>query len=671
MAKVRAGGIVEEKTWTPRYLHFRAPLRGPHPTNLFRVPVNAAIRRCLCELGPRTGTFQLAQTRPRRARTTASARAAPTAEACNATANSRTNTQTTATATTATTTASMKVIAHHHRASESALPDKFSSEFMLGPEDVELDTRHSIVSFDPATKPNDGCATDYHGRDTLTTDESGVEPLQFWSLDDYDSSRLSNVTSTSFRHDPYQNISIEVTNHSIDKHGVVMYHVDIKGPEGLLSTYTIRRRFRAFKTLYQELVRLLGEYTAPPVSESAPGVPFSPHTQSRYRQQQQGGRVAGPPTAVPFEFPALPSAGVWSYLKRHDVRLVNQRKKRLQEILRLAIRHPATKNSAILDDFLSVAPSEISQRGSSYVSLHDYSVPVFDRERESIARKQRKQRLLEGRQQRTTPQAAVAPVPLVRSTSSPEPPSSSSSRSSSRIPSSVSSTSSSASANATSSTPSSYTDLAVNGYTIRGPEKKVVYHIDVIGNESQLQTYTIRRSYSEFKALHNGLADVLAARREYYLSQKRLSHVPENAAISTRASQGASRKSQQEDASHPSSIDDADAEAVINFTLPPLPHAGFLSFWRRHDRSHIASRCEMFQELLRAVMKIKVLRESFALQSFLSVAPCAIRQRGSSYVSLCEYSVPQLDPKEECEERKKLARERRRNSSAHSSFVQE
>ncbi|TMW58495.1 hypothetical protein Poli38472_010054 [Pythium oligandrum] len=284
--------------------------------------------------------------------------------------------------------------------STSAIPEPVSAEFNLGAN--EYTTRHSIVSFEPSAKTNDGrLAYDvFPPREGNFSDVSGMEALNFWT-DDHESSQTSNIITprTMMSHDPYQGICIEVNNHSLSNQGVVLYHVDIKGPEGMLSTYTIRRRYRAFKNLYEEMNRLMTNYAniaagASPVSglESSASVPLSPHSQSQLRHQQTFTRVT---------LPALPSAGVWTYLKRHDIRLVDQRKKRFQEILSIAIRHPATRNSPVLDSFLSVAPSEISQRGSSYVSLHEYSVPVFDRERESIERKQRKRRVLEGRRMRT------------------------------------------------------------------------------------------------------------------------------------------------------------------------------------------------------------------------------------------------------------------------------
>ncbi|GMG17854.1 unnamed protein product [Phytophthora fragariaefolia] len=276
------------------------------------------------------------------------------------------------------------------RYSESALPERLDPGFPLPPSA----NRSSLAALD---KPLDPFAL----RDSYTSEASGFDVLSFWNAEtDHDASASQLLTPTGLL-DPYQGVTIEVNNHSINNQGVVMYHVDIKGPDGILSTYTIRRRFRAFKNLHTELTRLLLEFqnatSAAPVAVAADGpenhIPLSPHSAAALAK-------APPLSSTNYRavtLPALPSAGVWSYLKRHDVRLVEQRKKRFQEILRLAIRHPATKHSGVLDEFLSVAPSEISQRGSSYVSLQDYSVPVFDRQRESIERRQRKMRVLEDR----------------------------------------------------------------------------------------------------------------------------------------------------------------------------------------------------------------------------------------------------------------------------------
>lgn len=270
------------------------------------------------------------------------------------------------------------------RYSESALPERLDPTFPLPPSA----NRSSLAALD---KPCDPFAL----RDSYTSEASGFDVFSFWNAEtDHDASASQLLTPTTLL-DAYQGVTVDVNSHSINNQGVVMYHVDIKGPDGLLSTYTIRRRFRAFKNLHTELSRLLLEYQAQHEADTGAEshIPLSPHSAAARDKADNCSYRA-------VTLPSLPSAGVWSYLKRHDVRLVEQRKKRFQEILRLAIRHPATKSSGVLDEFLSVAPSEISQRGSSYVSLQDYSVPVFDHQRESIERRQRKMRVLEDRRLR-------------------------------------------------------------------------------------------------------------------------------------------------------------------------------------------------------------------------------------------------------------------------------
>jgi hypothetical protein len=294
------------------------------------------------------------------------------------------------------------------RLSTSAIPEHVDPDFVL-PDDctIEFSTRHS-VTFLPATQQHDtgnchGVDAAFGGRESNFSDVSGADVLHFWNVENENESSNASTAGitprTMMRNDPYHGVTVEVNNHSINNHGVVMYHVDIKGPDGLLSTYTIRRRYRAFRNLHIEMTRLLEEYTKQ--NDAKPPASFSftsPASQSQVQQQQAFTHVVLPP---------LPSAGVWSYLKRHDVRLVEQRKKRFQEILRIAIRHPATRSSAVMDTFLSVAPSEISQRGSSYVSLQDYSVPVMDRQREHVERRQRKMKVLETRRQRTNSEAEL------------------------------------------------------------------------------------------------------------------------------------------------------------------------------------------------------------------------------------------------------------------------
>lgn len=304
------------------------------------------------------------------------------------------------------------------RFSESTVPERFDPEFFVAADGGG--TRNSLVTLDAPSKllhgAHAGGKTGFDAfRDSCTSVASGFDPLQYWEIDAEVSHGSLSMTGRSA--DPYHGITVEVNNHSINNQGVVMYHVDIKGPDGILSTYTIRRRYRAFKNLHTELNRLMDEYAASAAATAAavakeqsakelvgsafePFIPLSPHSMAQENQQLRRGPPLSSSTRS-LKLPSLPSAGVWSYLKRHDVHLVEQRKRRFQEILRLAIRHPATKHSAKLEAFLSVAPSEIPQRGSSYVSLQDYSVPVYDRQRESIERRQRKMRVLEDRRMRT------------------------------------------------------------------------------------------------------------------------------------------------------------------------------------------------------------------------------------------------------------------------------
>ncbi|KAE9273275.1 hypothetical protein PF008_g29878 [Phytophthora fragariae] len=46
-----------------------------------------------------------------------------------------------------------------------------------------------------------------------------------------------------------------------------------------------------------------------------------------------------------------------------------------------------------------------------------------------------------------------------------------------------------------------------------------MYHIDVVDHDAPLQTYIIRRSYSDFEDLHNQLTEILENRQAYYRSK--------------------------------------------------------------------------------------------------------------------------------------------------------
>jgi hypothetical protein len=160
---------------------------------------------------------------------------------------------------------------------------------------------------------------------------------------------------------PY--VELLVTDCSFSSDGVVMYHIDVRGPHGPLSTYTIRRRYTDFKTLHDELCKIMVDSTL--LTKKQKKLLFSSYP----------------------SLPPMPHGGVWSYMRRHDKNLLERRRLRFQEILDAASRHPIARESVEFQSFLSFAPSAIINRGSSYVSLRDYSVPRFEAGRESIERK--------------------------------------------------------------------------------------------------------------------------------------------------------------------------------------------------------------------------------------------------------------------------------------------
>nr|CCA19558.1 conserved hypothetical protein [Albugo laibachii Nc14] len=240
-----------------------------------------------------------------------------------------------------------------------------------------------------------------------------------------------------------------------------------------------------------------------------------------------------------------------------------------------------------------------------------------------------------------------------------------------------------------------FTNLVVTGYTMRSTERRVMYHIDVQNDANQLLTYTIRRSYSDFHTLYAELMETLEEHKSelaYFQRQschRNSSSHPFSSPAEYRSSaenqdptaefENLHTKMDQPTKSHQGSNASSPAPSestvltgendLMQFDLPPLPYAGFFTYWKRHDRSHLQQRCDMFQELLQAIMNVPCLRDSYAIQKFLSFAPGALRERGSSYVSLCEYGVPQLDLEQENKERKQRALASRRYSSVHSTIT--
>ncbi|KAG9399658.1 hypothetical protein AC1031_011471 [Aphanomyces cochlioides] len=147
-------------------------------------------------------------------------------------------------------------------------------------------------------------------------------------------------------------VELSVTSYSVDKDGVVMYHVDVQNSTG---TYTIRRRYTDFRTLYTELAKIM-------VLDHDDLLTSRTSLLSRF-------------TTVESTLPPLPSAGMWSFLRKHDTKILEKRRASFQEILNAAASHAIARTSPPFQNFLSVAPEALDRR-ASYTSLKDYSVPA-------------------------------------------------------------------------------------------------------------------------------------------------------------------------------------------------------------------------------------------------------------------------------------------------------
>ncbi|ETV99975.1 hypothetical protein H310_07426 [Aphanomyces invadans] len=173
----------------------------------------------------------------------------------------------------------------------------------------------------------------------------------------------STVVEDSFKNTMPRFVDLTVTSYSVGKDGVVMYHVDVQSSTG---TYTIRRRYTDFRVLYLDLAKVMPLDTADDVMASRTSL------LSRF-------------TTSGSTLPPLPSAGVWSFLRKHDTKVLEKRRASFQDILDAAASHTVARASAAFQDFLSVAPESVDEGRASYTSLRDYSVPtdtmVYNRQR--------------------------------------------------------------------------------------------------------------------------------------------------------------------------------------------------------------------------------------------------------------------------------------------------
>ncbi|ETV70528.1 hypothetical protein H257_13918 [Aphanomyces astaci] len=181
-----------------------------------------------------------------------------------------------------------------------------------------------------------------------------------------------SIVEDTFTHNLPRVVDLSVTSYSIRKDGVVMYHVDVQSSTG---TYTIRRRYTDFRALYLKLASDM------PMEQAADEVMTSRTSLiSRF-------------TTAGSTLPSLPSAGVWSFLRKYDTKVLEKRRERFQDILDAAASHPIARASDAFQNFLSVAPEAVDEHRASYTSLRDYSVPtdnmVYLRQRKKAAGRKR------------------------------------------------------------------------------------------------------------------------------------------------------------------------------------------------------------------------------------------------------------------------------------------
>ena len=176
-------------------------------------------------------------------------------------------------------------------------------------------------------------------------------------FDDHSCTKNISIESGETKRQDF--INLKVTGYSIGAlDDIVRYNIDVTGPGGPLSTYTIRRRFGDFHILHKTVSELMANDLEN--------------------------------TSV---LPSMPSSGWYTYLKRHDLNLMERRKKEFQFILNVLLRYIPCRTNTIVAQFFSFAPSYInSTRGISYVSLKDYGMPTMDLN--NTIREKKKQYLL-------------------------------------------------------------------------------------------------------------------------------------------------------------------------------------------------------------------------------------------------------------------------------------
>lgn len=135
-----------------------------------------------------------------------------------------------------------------------------------------------------------------------------------------------------------------ICGYNVDSDDVVRYIIDIQSKSSYVSSYTIRRRYSDFVTLYKSLSELSN------ISNLN-------------------------------NLPKIPSSGMISYIFRYNEKFLRSRMACLQKLLDVANTIPFKYTDAV-SIFIGENPIELTTVYPSYISLRDYKPRVLDAEQE-------------------------------------------------------------------------------------------------------------------------------------------------------------------------------------------------------------------------------------------------------------------------------------------------
>ncbi|RLN57204.1 hypothetical protein BBJ29_008719 [Phytophthora kernoviae] len=186
-----------------------------------------------------------------------------------------------------------------------------------------------------------------------------------------------------------------VTGYSRDTDGIVYYEVIVRSiAHGPLSAYKVRRRYSEFRDLHAKLSKVM------PVSHKK----LASVTTMTNISDDSGNHDEGSTVGLRFSItdcgedtnpmlPPLPDkGGVWSYLQFDSILLLERRSKYFHAMLAAAQRHPAARDSRLLNDFVGTPPDLVALHSSvenSYVSLNRFAAPKLSFDIEIQERKEK------------------------------------------------------------------------------------------------------------------------------------------------------------------------------------------------------------------------------------------------------------------------------------------